>query len=119
MDIKGKKCAVSGSGNVAIYTIEKLINMGATPITCSDSRGTIYHSDGINLETLKEIKEVKRDSLERYKEFHPESTYIPIEKYPKNSHAVWTIPCDIAFPSATQNELNLQDAKNLVKMVVY
>ncbi len=115
MDIKGKKCAVSGSGNVAIYTIEKLINMGATPITCSDSRGTIYHSDGINLETLKEIKEVKRDSLERYREFHPEATYIPIEKYPKNSHAVWTIPCDIAFPSATQNELNLQDAKNLVK----
>jgi glutamate dehydrogenase (NADP+) len=115
MEIKGKKCAISGSGNVAIYTIEKLLSMGAIPITCSDSKGTIIHQKGIDVRTLKAIKEVKRESLERYAQLHPDAIYIPIHNYPQNAHAVWSVPCDVAFPSATQNELNLNDAKNLVK----
>ncbi len=114
MELKGKKCAVSGSGNVAIYTIEKLLSMGAIPITCSDSKGTIIHKSGIDVKTLKAIKEVKRESLERYAQLHPDAIYIPIHKYPKDAHAVWSVECDVAFPSATQNELNLNDAKNLV-----
>jgi len=113
-EIKGKICTVSGAGNVAIYTIEKLIGMGAIPVTCSDSKGTIYHPGGINLETLKAIKEIRRGSLEEYARLHPDAEYIPLHSYPEGGHAVWTIPCDIAFPSATQNELTLPDAQALV-----
>jgi len=115
MELKGKICTVSGSGNVAIYTIEKLQSMGALPVTCSDSRGTIHHPAGINLETLKAIKEVNRDSLEAYAQLHADAVYIPKESDPEEGHAVWSIPCDVAFPSATQNELTLVDANNLVK----
>jgi len=114
MEIKGMRCAVSGAGNVAIYTIEKLRSMGAIPITCSDSKGTIYHPDGINIETLKAIKELGRGSLEEYARLHADAHYIPLHDYPENGHAAWSIPCDVAFPSATQNELTLVDAKNLV-----
>jgi len=115
MEIKDKICAVSGSGNVAIYTMEKLKSMGAVPVACSDSKGTIHHKSGINIETLKAIKEVNRGSLEEYAKLHSDAVYIPLHNYPDNGHAIWTIPCDIAFPSATQNELNLTDARNLVK----
>ncbi len=115
MELKGKTCTVSGSGNVATYTIEKLKSMGALPVTCSDSKGTIHHPDGINLETLKAIKEVRRGSLEEYAKLHPDAIYIPLKDYPEGGHAVWNIPCDVAFPSATQNELTLVDARNLVK----
>jgi len=111
--LKGKKCAVSGSGNVAIYTIEKLYEMGAIPISCSDSRGTIYQRDGIDLKALKVIKEIHHQSLEEYATVDCKCEYIPLSKYPENGHAVWSIPCDIAFPSATQNELTLVDAKAL------
>ena len=114
-ELKGKKCAVSGAGNVATYTIEKLRTMGAIPISCSDSQGTIYHPKGIDVRTLKAIKEVGRKSLSEYAKLHPDATYIPLHQYPEGAHAVWTLPCDVAFPSATQNELNLKDAKNLVK----
>jgi len=114
MELKGKVCTVSGSGNVATYTIEKLKSMGAIPVSCSDSRGTIHHPGGINLETLKAIKEVNRGSLEEYAKIHPDATYIPVRNYPEGGHAVWNIPCDVAFPSATQNELTLVDAKHLV-----
>ncbi len=113
--IKGKTCAVSGSGNVAIYTIEKLYDMGATPISCSDSRGTIYHKNGIVLSSLKEIKEVNHETLEAYTLLHDDCEYIAIKDYPEDGHAVWQIPCDIAFPSATQNELTLNDAKQLLQ----
>jgi len=113
--IKDKVCTVSGSGNVAIYTIEKLYDMGAKPISCSDSKGTIYHPNGIDLATLKAVKEINKQSLEAYAILHPDSKYIPLSAYPKGGHAVWHIPCDIAFPSATQNELTLIDAKALVK----
>ncbi len=114
-EIRGKKCAVSGAGNVAIYTIEKLHSMGAIPVSCSDSKGTIYHPDGIDINSLKAIKEVGKQSLEHYAAIHKDARYIPLHKYPQGGHAVWTLPCDIAFPSATQNELTLIDAKNLVK----
>jgi glutamate dehydrogenase (NADP+) len=74
----------------------------------------IHHPAGINLETLKAIKEIRRGSLEEYARLHPDATYIPLHSYPEGGHAVWSIPCDIAFPSATQNELTLVDAKHLV-----
>jgi len=113
-DLKGKRCTVSGSGNVAIYTIEKLYDMGAIPISCSDSRGTIYDKNGIDLARLKTIKEIHHASLEEYVKVNgSKSSYIPVSKYPKGGHAVWHIACDIAFPSATQNELTLVDAKKL------
>ena len=111
--LKGKVCAVSGSGNVAIYTIEKLYAFGAKPITCSDSQGTIYHKEGIDLELLKKVKEKSHQSLLAYKEEAPEAEYIPLEEYPEDAHAVWHVACDVAFPSATQNELTLNDAKKL------
>jgi len=111
--LKGKRCAISGSGNVAIYTIEKLYEMGAIPISCSDSRGTIYHKEGIDLAKLKVIKEIHHASLEEYADTDCKCSYIPLSKYPKDAHAVWDIPCDVAFPSATQNELTLKDAQRL------
>ena len=115
-ELTGKICTVSGAGNVAIYTIEKLLKMGAIPVSCSDSKGTIYHKSGIELNTLKAIKGSGHGrSLEEYAKIHSDAEYIPIHKYPEGGHAVWSIPCDIAFPSATQNELNLTDAKNLVR----
>ncbi len=113
--IQGKICTVSGSGNVATYTIEKLYDMGATPVSCSDSKGTIYHKKGIDLQTLKAVKEINHESLESYAKLHQDCEYIPLSKYPKGGHAVWHIPCEIAFPSATQNELSLVDAKKLVE----
>ncbi len=113
--LKGKVCAVSGAGNVAIYTIEKLLSMGAKPVTCSDSGGTIYHKKGIDLETLKAIKEIERKRLTEYVKLCPDAEYIPVSKYPKDGHACWQVKCDCAFPSATQNELSLIDAKALVK----
>ena len=113
--IKDKVCTVSGSGNVAIYTIEKLYDMGALPVTCSDSRGAIYHKKGIDLESLKAVKEVNHDSLEAYAELHDDCEYIAVKDYPIDAHAVWQIKCDIAFPSATQNELTLNDAKKLLE----
>jgi len=114
IDIEGKVCTVSGSGNVAIYTIEKLMQLGAKVVACSDSQGTIYHKNGINLVSLKAIKELNRDSLKAYAQLHPESEYIEKIHYPEGGHAIWQIKCDLAFPSATQNELTLLDAKALV-----
>ena len=113
--IKGKVCTVSGSGNVAIYTIQKLYEMDALPVTCSDSRGMIYDKNGIDLDSLKIIKEIDRKPLEEYIQIHPEATYIPVHQYPEGTNAVWSVPCDAAFPSATQNELCLKDIETLYK----
>ena len=113
--LEGKRCTVSGSGNVAIYTIEKLYHKGALPITISDSMGTIVDEAGIDLALLKDIKEVRRESLTAYHKERPGSKYIPLSEYPKGQNAVWTVPCYAAFPSATQNELNEADAKTLLK----
>jgi len=114
-DLKDKICTVSGSGNVAIYTIEKLIQLGAKPVACSDSKGTIYQKNGIDIVSLKAVKEIHRESLKEYAKLHPDAEYIDIAHYPEGGHAIWHIPCDLAFPSATQNELTLIDAKALVK----
>ncbi|CAM3481976.1 NADP-specific glutamate dehydrogenase [Halomonas lysinitropha] len=112
--LEGKTCLVSGAGNVAIYTIEKLYELGAIPITCSDSRGTLHHARGIDLALLKELKEVRRVSLAAYLETHPEAHYIPTRDYPNDGHAVWRLKGDVAFPCATQNELIEADAEALL-----
>lgn len=112
--LKDKKCTVSGSGNVAIYTIEKLYHEGALAITCSDSVGMIIDEEGIDLELLKDIKEVKRERLSEYVKSKPNAKYIPVSQYPAGKNGVWSVPCDVAFPCATQNELNLEDAKTLL-----
>lgn len=113
-DLEGRICAVSGAGNVAIYTIEKLQELGATPVTCSDSRGFIYDKNGINLHTLRALKEGANESLELYKQHHPDAIYTPVSDYPEGRNAVWSVPCDLAFPCATQNELNAKDADTLL-----
>ena len=113
--LAGKVCCVSGAGNVALHTIEKLLDVGAKPVTCSDSHGSIYDKRGLDLKLLKEIKEVRRASLEEYIKYHPEAEYTPVEEYPEGGHAVWEIPCYAAFPCATQNELTEIDAQNLIQ----
>jgi len=114
-DLKGKICTVSGAGNVALHAIEKLLHIGAIPVTCTDSKGTLYDKRGVDIELLKDIKLNRRTSLEEYVKVHKEAEYIPVSKYPKGAHAVWAIPCYAAFPCATQNELTKIDAKTLIK----
>ncbi len=113
--LKGKVCTVSGAGNVAIYTIEKLQSLGAIVVSCSDSAGTLYDSRGIDLKLIKEIKLEKRASLEEYLSVNRAANYIPVADYPDGGHSVWAIPCYAAFPCATQNELTKVDADNLIK----
>ena len=113
--LKGKTCLVSGAGNVATYAIEKLYHLGAIPVSCSDSRGTIYHEKGIDLDLLKDIKEVRRKSLKEYIETHSDAQYISVADYPEDGHAVWRFKADAAFPCATQNELCVSDAKALLE----
>ena len=108
IDIAGKTIAVSGAGNVAIYAIEKAQQLGGNPVTCSDSTGWIYDPEGIDVALLKEVKEVRRERLTAYAEARPSAEY-------HEGKGVWTIKCDIALPCATQNELQLEDAKTLVE----
>ena len=108
IDIAGKTIAVSGAGNVAIYAIEKAQQLGGNPVTCSDSTGWIYDPEGIDVALLKEVKEVKRERLTAYAEARPSAEY-------HEGKGVWTVKCDIALPCATQNELQLEDAKALVE----
>ena len=112
IDIVGKTCAVSGAGNVAIYAIQKAHQLGAKCVTCSDSTGWIYDPEGIDVALLKEVKEVKRARLDAYAAARPSAEYHV--KKDANDHGVWSIKCDLALPCATQNELNLDDAKMLV-----
>ena len=112
--LEGKVCAVSGAGNVATYCCEKLLQLGAKPVTVSDSRGMIYDPEGIKVDVLKQVKEVKRASLTRYAELVPTAKHTPVAEYPEGRNAVWSVPCFAAFPCATQNELNLADAKALL-----
>lgn len=113
--LEGKVCTVSGSGNVSIYTVEKLYEVGAKPVTVSDSNGMIHDEKGIDLKLLKQVKEVERARLTRYAEQRPSAMYIPVEQYPTGRNQVWSVPCDAAFPSATQNEVSEEDAKELLK----
>ena len=110
-DIKGKTIAVSGSGNVAIYAIEKAIQLGGKVVTCSDSTGWIYDPEGIDVELLKEVKEVKRARLTEYAAARSSAQYHD-KATEKNNQ--WEVKVDVALPCATQNELNLEDAKKLV-----
>ncbi len=111
VSLKGKTCAVSGSGNVAIYAIEKAWQLGAKPVTCSDSTGWVYDPEGIDVELLKEVKEVNRARLTEYAAKRPSAQYHD-KATEKNNQ--WTVKVDVALPCATQNELNLDDAKTLV-----
>jgi glutamate dehydrogenase (NADP+) len=113
--LKGKKVAVSGAGNVAFHVIQKLYEYGAIPITCSDSKGFIYDENGINLQTLTKIKKESHQSLEKYIEYRKYATYTPKEKYHKTRNDIWSIPVDIVMPAATENEININDAKIIVK----
>ncbi|PWU69710.1 NADP-specific glutamate dehydrogenase [Gracilibacillus dipsosauri] len=106
---QGKTVVVSGSGNVSIYAIEKATELGAKVVACSDSSGYIYDKNGINLETVKRLKEVERKRIKEYVNEHPEA------EYTDGFEGIWSIPCDIALPCATQNELNTESAKTLVE----
>ena len=111
IDIKGKTIAVSGAGNVAIYAIEKAQQLGGNPVTCSDSTGWIYDPEGIDVELLKEVKEVKRARLTEYAAAKSSAEYHAKQN---GEHGVWQYKVDLALPCATQNELDLEDAKMLV-----
>ena len=108
ISLAGKTVAVSGAGNVAIYAIEKAYQLGAKPVTCSDSTGWIYDKEGIDLALLKDVKEKRRARLTEYAKARPNAEY-------HEGRGVWSIKCDIALPCATQNELHLEDAEMLVK----
>ncbi|PWG66983.1 NADP-specific glutamate dehydrogenase [Bifidobacterium callitrichidarum] len=104
----GKTVVISGSGNVAIYATEKAQQLGAKVVTASDSNGYVYDPDGIKLDVVKQIKEVERGRIKEYAE------RVPGAEYHEGCAGVWTVPCDIALPCATQNEINEESAKALV-----
>ena len=106
-DLAGKTVVVSGAGNVATYAIQKAWQLGAKPVTCSDSTGWIYDPDGIDVQTLIQVKQVKRARLTEYAAMRPNAQY-------HEGKGVWSVKCDVALPCATQNELHLEDAKMLV-----
>lgn len=109
---EGKTVALSGSGNVAIYACQKAQQLGALVVTMSDSNGSIYDPNGIDLDAVKEIKEVRRGRIKEYCDTHPDAVYMEGKR-------PWSVPCDIALPCATQNELDLEDAKELVAHKVF
>jgi glutamate dehydrogenase (NADP+) len=118
--LEGKTCLVSGSGNVAQFTVEKLLAMGAKPITLSDSGGFVHDPDGIDtgkLEWVMELKNVRRGRIAEYVERFPKATFAPAE--PNDHNPLWDVPADCAFPSATQNEISAKDAANLLANGVF
>ncbi len=106
-ELSGKTVVISGAGNVAIYAAQKAYELGAKPVTMSDSTGWIYDAEGIDLAAIKEIKEVNRQRLSEYKKYRPGSEY-------HEGKGVWSVKCDVALPCATQNELDAEDAKQLI-----
>lgn len=107
--MKGQTVIMSGSGNVSIYAMEKAIKLGAKVIACSDSSGYVYDPDGLSLKTVKQIKLSEGRRIKEYVKVHPEA------KYNNNSSGIWSVPCDIAMPCATQNELDADGAKRLIR----
>lgn len=107
-ELEGKTCIVSGAGNVAIYAIKKLQQLGAIVVGCSDSSGYIYDEKGLDLELIQQLKEVERRRIKDYVSTHPHARYVP-------DGNLWEIPCDLALPCATQNELTGKDAAKLLK----
>ncbi len=119
--LEGKKCLVSGSGNVAQYTVEKLLQMGAKPVTLSDSNGYIYDEEGIDrkkMDFILELKNVRRGRISEYVEKYPNAVYTEVNPG-LNYNPLWNHKADCAFPSATQNEINGNDAQNLVNNGVF
>ncbi len=119
--LEGKVCLVSGAGNVAQYTIEKLLDLGATPVTLSDSGGFVLDPDGIDREKLawvKELKNVRRGRIAEYVETFPRATFTPVDPE-ADSNPLWEVRADCAFPGATQNEIDEKDAVNLLGGGVY
>lgn len=112
--LEGKVCTVSGAGNVAIHCCEKLMQVGAKPVTVSDSRGMIHDPEGIKLDVLKQVKEIERGPLTRYADLVSSATHTAVSAYASGRNAVWNVPCFAAFPCATQNELNRADAETLL-----
>jgi glutamate dehydrogenase (NADP+) len=115
--LNGKLCLVSGSGNVSQYTIEKLLDLGAKPLTVSDSNGVIYDPDGIDREKLAyvlELKNVKRGRIRDYSDRYKKAIFMPTDMKLEH-HPLWNIKADCAFPSATQNEITAKDAANMIK----
>ncbi|MFO7687714.1 MAG: NADP-specific glutamate dehydrogenase [Desulfobacterales bacterium] len=116
-NLEGKTCLVSGSGNVAQFTVEKLLESGAKVVTLSDSSGHIYDESGIDekkLEFIRRLKNVRRGRIKEYAETYPEAVYTPVDPL-EDRNALWDHKADCAFPSATQNEINAEDARRLVK----
>ncbi|SHO48992.1 NADP-specific glutamate dehydrogenase [Desulfopila aestuarii] len=114
--LEGKSCLVSGSGNVAQYTIEKLLDLGAKPVTFSDSSGYVYDPAGLDRDKLNHImrlKNIQRGRVEQYVEQYPEATFTPVDPA-LDYNPLWNHRADCAFPSATQNEINAKDAQNLI-----
>ena len=105
--LDGRTAVVSGAGNVAIYAVEKLQQLGATVVACSDSSGYVHDPDGLDLELLKQVKEVERGRIETYATRRPSARFVPVG-------SVWEVPCHVAVPSATQNELSGKDAATLL-----
>ena len=108
LSFKGSTVVVSGSGNVSIYAIEKAMEFGAKVVACSDSNGYVYDQNGINLDTVKRLKEVENKRIVEYVKEHPDATY------QEGCSGIWMIPCDIALPCATQNEINKEAAEMLI-----
>jgi glutamate dehydrogenase (NADP+) len=115
--LEGKRCLVSGSGNVAQFTIEKLLDLGAKPLTLSDSSGSVYDEAGIDrgkLDFVKQLKNVRRGRIQEYAEVYPGAVYVEADPL-SGTHPVWNYAADAAFPSATQNEITAADADNLLQ----
>ena len=110
---EGKTVVVSGSGNVAIYACEKITSMGGKGVAMSDSNGYVVDKDGIKLDVVKQIKEVERGRIREY------AARVPGAEYHEGCKGIWTVPCDIALPCATQNEIDLESAQALVKNGVF
>lgn len=105
----GKKVVISGSGNVAMYALQKVVELGGTVVAMSDSAGYIYNEDGIDFNTIKEIKLTNRLRISEYLKYYPNTTYVA------NSKDIWGVKCDIALPCATQNEIDIEAAQKLVE----
>jgi len=119
--LEGKTCLVSGSGNVAQYSVEKIIQLGGKVVTLSDSSGHIYDEEGISKEKLqfvKELKNIRRGRIKQYSEKHPNAVYTPSAPT-SDYNPLWNHKADCAFPSATENEINEKDAQNLLNNGVY
>ena len=113
--LRGKRCLVSGAGNVALYLMEKLDQYDAVILSCSDSKGTLYCKDGLDVALVKHLKNERGAELRDYLNEHNDAEFTPVNQYPRDGHQVWRYDADIALPCATQNEITEKDAEALVE----